>query len=106
MLSSLTDDVALAKIDIEGAEYETLESTPELWKRIQTILLELPPHPDNIISPESFMKRIRELGFQVEQEAVAFFCAVKIFATRHLAICRHAFNSCFGSVLVSIPALS
>ena len=74
VLSSFTNDIALAKIDIEGAEYEVLESTPpESWKRIQAISLELHHHPEDKTSPESFMKQMMAFGFKVEQETVVSY---------------------------------
>jgi FkbM family methyltransferase len=73
-LSSLTGDVALAKIDIEGAEYEVLESTPpELWKRIQAVSLELHDDPEGKTSQADFLKRMSGLGFKIEQETVISF---------------------------------
>jgi FkbM family methyltransferase len=74
VLKSLTGDVALAKIDIEGAEYEVLEATPpELWKRIQAISLELHDDPAGRMSQADFMKRMGGLGFKAEQETVCSF---------------------------------
>jgi FkbM family methyltransferase len=71
VLSSLTGKIALAKIDIEGAEYEILQSTPpEAWKRIQAISLELHDDPEGKISQADFMKRMGGLGFKIEQETV------------------------------------
>ncbi len=74
VLDSVANDIALVKIDIEGAEYEVLQSTPpELWKRIQAISLELHDSPDGKISQADFIKRMGGLGFKVEQETVISF---------------------------------
>ncbi len=74
VLGSVANDIALVKIDIEGAEYEVLQSTPpELWKRIQAISLELHDSPDGKISQADFIKRMGGLGFKVEQETVISF---------------------------------
>jgi FkbM family methyltransferase len=71
VLNSLKSDIALAKIDIEGAEYEILESTsPDLWKRIQAISLELHEDPQAKTSQADFLKRMNGFGFKVEQETV------------------------------------
>lgn len=71
VLGSLTGDVALAKIDIEGAEYEMLRSTsPESWKRIQAISLELHDDPEGKMQRADFLKRMSGLGFKIEQETV------------------------------------
>ena len=72
IISSLTNDIALAKIDIEGAEYEVLASTPpEFWQRIQAISLELHSDPADKISQANFMEQMKHLGFKIEQESVA-----------------------------------
>jgi FkbM family methyltransferase len=74
ILAGIPGDVALAKIDIEGAEYEVLESTPpQLWSRIQAISLELHGDPGGKISQEEFLKRMTGLGFKIEQESVCCY---------------------------------
>ena len=74
ILSGLTADVALAKIDIEGAEYELLQSTaPELWRRIRAISLELHDDPAGKVSTAEFLKQMAGLGFKIEQETVVSF---------------------------------
>ena len=74
VMNSLPNGVALAKIDIEGAEYELLAQTPpEIWRRIQAISLELHDDPAGKIQPADFMKQMQELGFKVEQETVVSF---------------------------------
>jgi FkbM family methyltransferase len=74
VLNSINGDIALAKIDIEGAEYEVLESTPpELWKRISSISLELHDHPEGKTSSANFMKQMGDLGFKIEQETVVSY---------------------------------
>jgi FkbM family methyltransferase len=71
VLKSLPGDVALAKIDIEGAEYEVLEFTPpELWSRVHAISLELHEDPQSRISQADFLKRMVGFGFKLEQESV------------------------------------
>ena len=74
VLSLVTSDIALVKIDIEGAEYEVLAATPpEFWHRIQTISLELHDDPAGKISQADFMKRMKEFGFKIEQESVVSY---------------------------------
>jgi FkbM family methyltransferase len=71
VLGSVSSDIALAKIDIEGAEYELLESTsPQSWNRIQAISLELHDDPAGKLSQADFLKRMEGFGFKVEQETV------------------------------------
>lgn len=74
VVSSLPGKITLAKIDIEGAEYELLESAPpDSWQRIQAISLELHDHPEGKTSQAEFLKRMNGLGFKVEQETVISF---------------------------------
>jgi FkbM family methyltransferase len=74
VLGSITGEIALAKIDIEGAEYDLLESTPtELWKRIQSVSLELHDNPEGKTSRADFLKRMSGLGFKIEQETVVSY---------------------------------
>lgn len=71
VIQAVEDEIALAKIDIEGAEYEVLASTPaESWRRIRAISLEVHHDPSRKSSPEEFLKKMRGLGFQVEEENV------------------------------------
>lgn len=71
VLNALPSEIALAKIDIEGSEYEVLESTPpELWNRIQAISLELHDDPAGKTSQADFLKRMAGFGFKIEQESV------------------------------------
>ena len=63
--------VALAKIDIEGAEYELLEHTEDaVWANVGAVALELHDDPRGRSSPAAFLARMRELGFTVEEESV------------------------------------
>lgn len=70
VVKSLPGEIALAKIDIEGAEYELLESTPpETWERINAISLELHDSPGGL-SRERFMERMKDFGYTIRQESV------------------------------------
>lgn len=74
VIAALPGPVALAKIDIEGAEFELLRDTPaETWQRIGAIALELHDDPDGKVSAEEFMNRMRGYGFKVEAESVISF---------------------------------
>lgn len=71
VLNAAGGDIALAKIDIEGAEYEILESTAtDLWQRIRAISLELHEDPQSKTSQADFLKRMSGFGFKTEQETV------------------------------------
>ena len=74
VLNSLPGEVALAKIDIEGAEFELLAGTPrESWQRIQTISLELHDDPGGKVSQESFLEQLAGHGFKIEKETVCSY---------------------------------
>jgi len=67
-------DIALAKIDIEGAEYDLLAQTPPAsWNRIQAVALELHGDPSGKKTQEQFLAEMKALGFQVEQESVCSY---------------------------------
>jgi FkbM family methyltransferase len=66
--------VALAKIDIEGAEFELLEHTPvELWQRIGALSLELHDDPRGKMTQPAFLDRMKSFGFKIEEESVCTF---------------------------------
>lgn len=66
--------VALAKIDIEGAEFELLENTPaEVWQRISALSLELHDDPRGKMTQPAFLDRMKSYGFAIEEESVCTF---------------------------------
>lgn len=74
VVASLPDNVALAKIDIEGAEFELLEKTPpEIWKKISAISLELHEDPQRRINQKQVLNRLSGFGFQIEEETVCSY---------------------------------
>lgn len=71
VMASLPGQVALAKIDIEGAEFELLAETPrEVWDRIDAVSLELHDDPDGKVSREQFIRTMESCGFKTEEETV------------------------------------
>ena len=65
ILSTLTMPVALLKMDIECAEYEVIQHTPDhIWNDIMAVSVELHPNPNGTYQAQDFLKRMRELGFQ------------------------------------------
>ena len=71
IIQALPGEIALVKIDIEGAEYELLAGTPpETWQRIQAVSIEIHDDPKKLGSPENFLRTLRGLGFKVEEENV------------------------------------
>ena len=74
VIAALPGPVALAKIDIEGAEFDLIRGTPpETWQRIQTISLELHDDPDGTMSQAEFLQRMKGFGFKVEEETVCSY---------------------------------
>ncbi|MBI3879220.1 MAG: FkbM family methyltransferase [Verrucomicrobia bacterium] len=74
VVAALPGPVALAKIDIEGAEFELLAGTPpEVWRKIGAVALELHDDPAGKMSRENFLQRLRDAGFTVEEESVVSF---------------------------------
>lgn len=74
VLYELKLPVALAKIDIEGAEFELLSATPaEAWSRISAISLELHDDPNGKMTHLDFLNCMKSLGFQIEEEAVCSY---------------------------------
>jgi FkbM family methyltransferase len=74
IVESLPGKVALAKIDIEGAEFELLEKTPpKIWEKISAISLELHDDPQGRMSHKQFIDRFAALGFQIEEETVCSY---------------------------------
>lgn len=74
VVRSIGERVALAKIDIEGAEYEVLAQTPvEIWHLINAVSLELHHDPANKVSQDNFLKTMEGFGFRIEQETVCSY---------------------------------
>jgi FkbM family methyltransferase len=74
VLRTIPGTIALAKIDIEGAEFELLQNSPhDVWDKINAISLELHTDPGGKNSPASFLREMADLGFTVEEEAVCSF---------------------------------
>jgi FkbM family methyltransferase len=72
ILAAQPGKISLAKIDIEGSEYDLIDSTPgTLWDKIEMISIEL---HDNVggkmIPPDNFLEPMRRFGFKIEKENV------------------------------------
>jgi FkbM family methyltransferase len=74
VVAAVTEPIALAKIDIEGAEFEILERTPAtVWERIPAISLELHDDPGGKLTQPQFLERMRALGYDVREESVCSY---------------------------------
>jgi FkbM family methyltransferase len=66
--------ISLAKIDIEGAEYDLLRSTSAaIWGHVEAISLELHDDPAGHMSRLDVLDYFRDLGYAVEEEQVCCF---------------------------------
>jgi FkbM family methyltransferase len=77
VLAELGSRIALAKIDIEGAEFDLLRETPEsAWKMIDAVSLELHHDPTGAMTQDMFFKRMESLGYSITEESVCsyFLC--------------------------------
>jgi FkbM family methyltransferase len=71
LVQSLSQPVALAKLDIEGSEYEILRETdPSIWKRIAALSIEIHPDPAGNMKIPEFLDAMSALGFSHCQEPV------------------------------------
>ena len=65
VLSEISGNVDLLKVDIEGAEYELLRGTDrELWTRFDAIALELHDDPSRRMTRPEFLEHMSTLGFR------------------------------------------
>jgi FkbM family methyltransferase len=66
--------IALLKMDIEGAEWDVLEHTPdESWARIDAIALELHDDPSGRQPQEAYLQRMKALGFTINTNQVCSY---------------------------------
>jgi len=74
VVASMTDTIALAKIDIEGAEFELIERTPAaVWEKIPAISLELHGDPSSRMTQPQFLERMRGYGYNIHEETVCSY---------------------------------
>jgi FkbM family methyltransferase len=74
LVGALRQPVALAKIDVEAAEFEILEHTPKaVWERVGAIAIEL--HSDDLRKTGGFLERMKMHGYEVapDWEGRAYF---------------------------------
>jgi FkbM family methyltransferase len=66
--------VALAKIDIEGGEYELISQTPgEVWQRVDALSLELHMDPTGQQKQDDLLRRLAGFGYKIEEERVCSY---------------------------------
>ena len=65
--------VDLAKIDVEGAEFEILEQTPlEVWRNVGAISIEIHDDPQGKLKLDGFLGRLKDAGYsRAQKEPVA-----------------------------------
>jgi FkbM family methyltransferase len=74
VVASITEPITLAKIDIEGAEFELLDRTDAAtWARIPAVSLEVHDDPTGRLNKAQFLDRMRSLGYEVFEEKVCSY---------------------------------
>ena len=74
VVTELGQPVDLAKIDIEGAEFDLLRHTPaEVWQRVRSISLELHDDPRKEMTHQAFFESLKKLGYSIQQETVCTY---------------------------------
>ena len=69
IIQRVTSPIGLAKIDVEGAEYEIFEHTPVvIWGRVPAISIEIHDDPAGKITKRSLFDRIESLGYRGVKE--------------------------------------
>jgi FkbM family methyltransferase len=70
LVAAVTSEIALVKMDIEGAEYEVIERTPrEIWLGISALTVELHPNHGSGREPGDFLKQIAKYGYRLRNES-------------------------------------
>jgi FkbM family methyltransferase len=74
VLASIGMQIDLAKIDIEGAEFDLLRQTPaQAWEKVSAISLELHHDPAGTMTQEQFLDQMRTLGYLIDEESVCTY---------------------------------
>lgn len=69
ILESIDGMISLAKIDIEGAEYELIESIEEKhWLKLQAVVIEIHDDPRGKSRPGELLEHFRRRGYTCEPE--------------------------------------
>jgi FkbM family methyltransferase len=74
VVASIGGEIDLAKIDIEGAEFDLIRNTPPLlWEKISAISLELHDDPAGQMTQPQFLERMNSFGYSIEEESVCTY---------------------------------
>lgn len=69
IVTGLRRTVTLAKIDIEGAEFEVIEQTPKaVWEQVRAIAIEL--HSNDPARNQLLLNQLKSCGYQVAPERI------------------------------------
>jgi len=69
IVSAVAGAIALVKIDIEGAEYELIRTTPAAtWQRISALSIEVHRDPEKKEGKVDLLSRLHALGFTSEPD--------------------------------------
>jgi len=74
VVASIGERIDLAKIDIEGAEFDLIRNTPpSVWEKISAISLELHDDPAGQMTQAQFLDRMKFFGYSIKEESVCTY---------------------------------
>ena len=74
VMAAMSHPIALAKIDIEGAEFDLLRGTsPAVWQRVAAVALELHDDPSRQMTQAQFLDYFKAQGYSIEDESVCSY---------------------------------
>lgn len=71
IVAAIPGQIALLKMDIEGAEFEIVRDTPAIvWNGVRAIAIELHPPLENTFGPDALLVKLQQAGFSVQKERI------------------------------------
>jgi FkbM family methyltransferase len=69
IVTAIAGPIALAKIDVEGAEFEIVQETPpEVWRKVTAVSIELHSTTKSAFQSADLLKRLQSYGYSIAQE--------------------------------------
>jgi FkbM family methyltransferase len=74
IIASIGTPVTLAKIDIEGTEFDLVRGTPPaIWEKISAIELEIHDDPSGQMKRSQVLDRMKSFGYSIEEESICCY---------------------------------
>ncbi len=74
VVATISSPITLAKIDIEGAEFDLVRDTdPRVWQNVSSIALELHDDPSRKMTQAQFLDYFKAQGYSIEEESVCSY---------------------------------